>query len=363
LFIRVKKLQAFNLAKFLLYSQVHFGTMNIQENISLKPFNTFGIDKKAKFFVQITTESEVKEAITFANESNVPLFVLGGGSNILLTKDLDALVMKMEITGFNLLAENEDEVLIEVGAGENWHTFVLHCIENDWAGAENLSLIPGTVGASPMQNIGAYGVEIKEIFKSLRAIHRDTLEEKSFNAQECCFGYRESVFKNELKDQYIITKVIFLLKKKPVFRMEYGAIKQTLEEMGVKTPTIASISQAVIKIRQSKLPDPKVIGNAGSFFKNPTVTSDFFESLQKVYPEIPSFPNEQGIKIPAAWLIEKSGWKGKTFGNIGVHKDQPLVLVNYGGSDGNDIKLLSKKIQQSVFDKFGILLHPEVNFL
>jgi len=337
--------------------------MNIQENISLKPFNTFGIDKKAKFFVQVTSEDEVKEAISFAKKSNIPLFVLGGGSNILLTKDLDALVMKMEITGIKTLEENEDEVLVEVGAGEDWHTFVLHCIKNDWAGAENLSLIPGTVGASPMQNIGAYGIEIKEIFRSLKAIHRDHLEEKIFYANDCGFGYRESVFKNDLKDQYIITRVIFVLKKKPVFHMEYGAIKQTLEEMGIKIPSIAAISQAVIQIRQSKLPDPKVIGNAGSFFKNPTVTYDFFEALQKTHPEIPSFPNEQGVKIPAAWLIEKAGWKGKTFGKIGVHKNQPLVLVNYGGGDGHDIKLLSEKIQQSVLEEFGILLHPEVNFL
>ena len=337
--------------------------MNIQENISLKPFNTFGIDKKAKFFVQATSENHVKEAITFAKESDIPLFVLGGGSNILLTKDLDALVMKMEITGIKVLDESDEKVLVEVGAGENWHSFVIHCINNDWAGAENLSLIPGTVGASPMQNIGAYGVEIKEIFKNLRAIHRGTLKEKIFEADECNFGYRESVFKNDLKDQYIITKVVFELKKKPVFQLEYGAIKQTLEEMGVKTPSIAAISQAVIQIRQSKLPDPKVIGNAGSFFKNPTVSYEFFETLQKSYPEIPSFPNEEGMKVPAAWLIEKAGWKGKTFDNIGVHKNQPLVLVNYGGGEGKDIKLLSEKIQQSVLEEFGILLHAEVNFL
>ncbi|WP_373494644.1 UDP-N-acetylmuramate dehydrogenase [Aquiflexum sp.] len=337
--------------------------MNIQENISLQPFNTFGIDKKAKFFVKAKSEEDVKQALDFAKKSNLPIFILGGGSNILLTKDLDALVIKMEITGIKIIGENEDEVFVEVGAGENWHTFVLHCIENDWAGAENLSLIPGTVGASPMQNIGAYGVEIKEIFQSLQAINRDTLEMKVFNAGDCGFGYRDSVFKNDLKNQFVITKVIFSLKKKPVFHMEYGSIKQTLEEMGVKTPSIAFISKAVIQIRQSKLPDPKVIGNAGSFFKNPTVPFDFFETLKKAYPEIPSFPNEQGVKIPAAWLIEKAGWKGKTFDKIGVHKNQPLVLVNYGGGDGHDIKLLSEKIQQSVLQQFGILLHPEVNFL
>ncbi|WP_373524219.1 UDP-N-acetylmuramate dehydrogenase [Aquiflexum sp.] len=337
--------------------------MNIQENISLKSFNTFGIDKKAKFFVEVVSENEVREAITFANKKNVPLFILGGGSNILLTKDLEALVIKIEIIGIKVLEENEDQVFVEVGAGENWHSFVIQCIKNDWAGAENLSLIPGTVGASPMQNIGAYGVEIKDIFKSLQAIHRDTLQMKVFNAEECGFGYRESVFKNELKDQYVITKVVFALKKKPEFQIEYGAIKTTLEEMGIKTPSIASISQAVIHIRQSKLPDPKVIGNAGSFFKNPTVPFDFFQKLKNTYPEIPSFSNEQGVKIPAAWLIEQTGWKGKTFDKIGVHKNQPLVLVNYGGGDGYEIQVLSEKIQQSVLQKFGILLHPEVNFL
>lgn len=337
--------------------------MNIQENISLQPFNTFGIDKKVKFFVKAKSEDDVKKALIFAKESHLPIFILGGGSNILLTKDLEALVLKIEITGINVIGENEDEVLVEVGAGENWHTFVLHCIENDWAGAENLSLIPGTVGASPMQNIGAYGVEIKEIFKSLQAINRDTLQEKTFNALDCGFGYRESVFKNDLKDQFVITKVVFALKKKPVFHVEYGAIKQTLEDMGIKKPNIASISQAVIQIRQSKLPDPKIIGNAGSFFKNPTVPLEFFESLKKTFPEIPSFPNEQGVKIPAAWLIEKAGWKGKTFGKIGVHKNQPLVLVNYGGGDGNEIKILSEKIQESVHKIFGIMLHPEVNFI
>lgn len=351
------------MAKFFLNSQVQFRSMNIQENISLQPFNTFGIDKKANFFVKVKTEDDVKKALVFAKESKLPVFILGGGSNILLTKDLDALVIKIEISGIKVLEESEDEVIVEVGAGENWHTFVLHCIENDWAGAENLSLIPGTVGASPMQNIGAYGIEIKEIFKSLHAIHRETLHEKTFDAQDCRFGYRESVFKSDLKDQYIITKVVFILKKKPTFHIEYGAIKQTLEEMGIEEPSLRSISQAVIQIRLSKLPDPKEIGNAGSFFKNPTVPLEFFESLKKTYPEMPSFPNEQGVKIPAAWLIEKTGWKGKTFGSIGVHKNQPLVLVNYGGGDGNEIKLLSENIQQSVFLKFGIMLHPEVNFL
>lgn len=337
--------------------------MNIQENISLLPYNTFGIDKKARFFVQAKTEEDVKSAVHRSKALNVPVFILGGGSNILLTKDIEALVLKIEIEGIRVISENNEEILVEVGAGENWHQFVLYCIENNWGGVENLSLIPGTVGASPMQNIGAYGVELKEVFHQLKAIHRETLEEKIFDWNTCHFGYRESVFKNELKDQYIIVKVVFRLSKKPVLHTEYGAIKQTLEDMGISSPNIKNISDAVIHIRQTKLPDPKMIGNAGSFFKNPTISKNQFLALKEAYPDIPSFPMNEGVKIPAAWLIEKTGWKGKTFGKIGVHKNQPLVLVNYGGGDGAEIWELSKKIQDSVKQQFGILLHPEVNFI
>ncbi|WP_304517256.1 UDP-N-acetylmuramate dehydrogenase [Cecembia rubra] len=337
--------------------------MNIQENISLLPYNTFGIDKKARFFVQAKTEEDVKSAVHRSKALNVPVFILGGGSNILLTKDIEALVLKIEIEGIRVISENNEEILVEVGAGENWHQFVLYCIENNWGGVENLSLIPGTVGASPMQNIGAYGVELKEVFHQLKAIHRETLEEKIFDWNTCHFGYRESVFKNELKDQYIIVKVVFRLSKKPVLHTEYGAIKQTLEDMGISSPNIKNISDAVIHIRQTKLPDPKMIGNAGSFFKNPTISKNQFAALKEAYPDIPSFPMDEGVKIPAAWLIEKTGWKGKTFGKIGVHKNQPLVLVNYGGGDGAEIRELSKKIQDSVKQQFGILLHPEVNFI
>lgn len=337
--------------------------MNIQENISLKPFNTFGIDKKARFFIQATSEKDILQALEKSKDLNLPLFILGGGSNILLTKDLNAIVLKIEINGIQLVNETDEEVFVEVGAGENWHEFVLYCIKNDWAGVENLSLIPGTVGASPMQNIGAYGIEIKEVFSSLQAINRITGKQETFHWEDCRFGYRESVFKNELKDQYIITKVEFKLKKKPTFHTEYGAIAQTLEEMNITDLSIKSISDAVIKIRQSKLPDPKVIGNAGSFFKNPTVSFDIFQKIKSNHPSVPGFPNDEGVKIPAAWLIEHSGWKGKTFGNVGVHKLQPLVLVNYGGGDGKEIAELSKQIQASIEEKFGILLHAEVNFL
>jgi UDP-N-acetylmuramate dehydrogenase len=337
--------------------------MNLQENISLLPFNTFGIDKKARYFVQASSENDIRLALMETKRLGVPIFILGGGSNILLTKDLDALVLKIEIKGIKLLEENEDYLLVEVGAGENWHDFVLHCLENGWGGVENLSLIPGTVGASPMQNIGAYGVEIKEVFHHLTAIHRENLNEKIFDWNDCRFGYRESVFKNELKDQYIICRVVFKLSKQPLLKTEYGAIRETLEKMGIKKANIKNISNAVIQIRQSKLPDPKIIGNAGSFFKNPTLSHSTYLELKKIFPTIPGFPNEEGVKVPAAWLIEQAGWKGKTFGKIGVHVNQPLVLVNYGGGEGEEIKLLSQKIQESVKAKFGIELHPEVNFL
>jgi len=347
----------------LLNSQEQFSAMNIQENISLKPFNTFGIDKKARFFIQAVSEMDILQALEKSKELNLPLFILGGGSNILLTKDLNAIVLKIEINGIQLVKKTDEEVFVEVGAGENWHEFVLYCIKNEWAGVENLSLIPGTVGASPMQNIGAYGIEIKEVFHCLKAINRITGKQETFLWEDCRFGYRESVFKNDLKDQYIITKVEFRLKRKPTFHTEYGAIAQTLEEMNIKDLSIKSISDAVIKIRQSKLPDPKVIGNAGSFFKNPTVSVDRFEKIKSNYPMVPGFPNDEGVKIPAAWLIEQSGWKGKTFGKIGVHKLQPLVLVNYGGGDGKEIAELSKQIQASIEEKFAIRLHAEVNFL
>lgn len=351
------------MTKFIFNSQHGIDLMNIQENISLLPFNTFGIDKNANFFAKAESTEDVKFLIQKSKEMNLNLFVLGGGSNILLTKDLEALVIKMEIKGFELVREDKNDVFIKVGAGESWHDFVIYCIEKNLAGVENLSLIPGTVGASPMQNIGAYGVEIKEVFDALEAVDRNTLDIRRFSSDDCKFGYRESVFKNDLKEQFIITYVTFKLSKTAKINANYGAIRETLEAKGILTPTIKDISEAVIKIRKSKLPDPALIGNAGSFFKNPTVSVQTFEKIKAHYPNVPGFPNEDGIKIPAAWLIEQAGWKGKRFGNIGVHQYQPLVLVNFGGGDGNDIKDLSAKIQESVQTRFDILLHPEVNFL
>ncbi len=337
--------------------------MKIQENISLKPFTTFGIDKKAKFFTTVTTLDELKSALLVAKEKQLPVFILGGGSNILLTRDIEGLVIKLEIKGINLVKEDEDQLWAEVGAGEMWHELVMHSIAKDWAGLENLSLIPGTVGASPMQNIGAYGVEIKDVFDSLMAMNRETLELQSFDAEACRFGYRESVFKQTFKDQFVITSVTFRLSKTPNFHLEYGAIREVLAANGIDQPSIRAISDAVIQIRQSKLPDPKEIGNAGSFFKNPTIPNAQFDELKASYPSIPGYPSAEGVKVAAGWLIEQTGWKGKRIGEVGVHAKQALVLVNYGGGSGEEIKKLSEQIQASVYDKFGVQLQAEVNFI
>lgn len=337
--------------------------MKIQENISLKTLNTFGIDKNAEYFTVASTLEELKSALTKAKEMKLPVLILGGGSNILLTKNVEGLVIKLEIKGIRLVQENEDQLLVEVGAGEGWHDLVLHSIAHDWAGLENLSLIPGTVGASPMQNIGAYGVEIKDVFHSLTALHRDSFELHTFDAATCKFGYRESVFKNELKAQYVITSVTFALSKTPHFRLDYGAIQDVLTENGVQEPSLKAVSDAVIQIRESKLPNPKEIGNAGSFFKNPSIPQDQFEALKVIHPTLPGYPGNQGVKVPAGWLIEQAGWKGKRMGEVGVHAKQALVLVNYGDGTGEEIKSLSEQIQASILEKFGIALQAEVNFI
>ncbi|WP_114750737.1 UDP-N-acetylmuramate dehydrogenase [Pleomorphovibrio marinus] len=337
--------------------------MKIVKNVSLQPHNTFGIARLASNFVAVKEEEELLEALDFAKANKLPIFILGGGSNILITKDIEGLVIKIAIKGINKLEENQDEIFVEVGAGEVWHDFVLYAISQGWGGVENLSLIPGTVGASPMQNIGAYGVELKEVFHQLHAIEIETLERKTFDGKSCQFGYRDSIFKQWAKGRYIITSVTFRLWKNPSFNIEYGAIKKTLEEEGVHQLNLEAISKAVIKIRQSKLPDPREVGNAGSFFKNPVIPNEKFELLKKDYPDIPGFPQSDGIKIPAAWLIEQAGWKGKRFGQVGVHPKQPLVLVNYGNADGSAIETLGREISKDITEKFGINLHPEVNIL
>lgn len=337
--------------------------MNIQENISLKSVNTFGIAKNARFFTIVNSETALKEALKWAKDRHQEVLILGGGSNILLTKDFDGLVIKIELQGITLVEENEENVFIKVGAGVVWNDLVSFAISQNWAGLENLTLIPGTVGASPMQNIGAYGVEIKEVFERLEALNRTSLETEIFSAEDCKFGYRESVFKHELKNHYVICAVVFRLKKRPEFHIEYGAIQDVLKEKGIEKLTIASVSEAVSTIRRSKLPDPKVIGNAGSFFKNPTITSKQYDELKSLFPEMPGYQTNEGVKVPAGWLIEQAGWKGKRFGDVGVHEKQALVLVNYGNGDGLEIKDLSDKIRRSIKEKFKIELHPEVNFI
>ena len=333
----------------------------IQTNKNLKEYNTFGISVKAEMFAVFSSIEELKQILSFRNDKK--LLVLGGGSNLLLTKDFDGLVIKNEIKRFEVIEETASEVIVESGAGENWHEFVLNCIDKGFGGIENLSLIPGSVGASPMQNIGAYGVEIKDVFESLSAFHIASGEIHYFDKTKCEFGYRESIFKNKVKGEYIILTVTFRLTKKPTINSSYGAINEQLKVMGIQAPTIKELSAAVIAIRQSKLPDPKIIGNAGSFFKNPTVEIDLLEQIQKNYPDIPNYPAVNGKKLAAGWMIEKAGWKGRTFDNYGVHKLQALVLVNYGNCTGQEIFDLSSQIIKDVFEKFGVLLEREVNIL
>ena len=329
----------------------------IQTNKNLKEYNTFGISVKAEMFAVFSSIEELKQILS--NRNGKDLLVLGGGSNLLLTKDFDGLVIKNEIKRFEVIEETVSEVIVESGAGENWHEFVLNCIDKGFGGVENLSLIPGSVGASPMQNIGAYGVEIKDVFESLSAYHIASGEIHYFDKTKCEFGYRESIFKNKVKGEYIILTVTFRLTN----NSSYGSINEQLKVMGIQVPTIKELSAAVIAIRQSKLPDPKIIGNAGSFFKNPTVEIALLEQIQKNYPDIPNYPALNGKKLAAGWLIEKSGWKGRTFDNYGVHKLQALVLVNYGNCTGQEIFDLSSQIIQDVFEKFGVLLEREVNIL
>jgi len=339
--------------------------MTITENVSLKSFNTFGIEARARFFVRVQTAAELHDVLANPVYRPLPRLVLGGGSNVLFINDFfDGLVIKIDIKGITVLEETQQSVRLEVGAGEVWHDLVMHTIEKGYSGLENLSLIPGTVGAAPMQNIGAYGVEIKETFDSLEAFHVESGESRRFTNAECRFGYRESVFKHELKGQYIITSVRFNLSKIPVFHTSYGAIQDTLREMGVGELSVKAISEAVCHIRRSKLPDPAQIGNAGSFFKNPEIPKAQFEALKARYPGIPGYVTSQDfVKVPAGWLIEQCGWKGKVVGATGVHKMQALVLVNYGDAKGREIKALAEEVQQSVQDRFGIRLTPEVNFL
>ena len=337
--------------------------MLIRENISLKPLNTFGMNVTARWFTELKSKEQLGELFGSAEWKGKSHFILGGGSNILFTKDVNALVVRNELKGIEVVKEDADFIYVRSGAGEVWHEFVMDCIRNNRAGVENLSLIPGSVGAGPMQNIGAYGVELKDVFQELEAYHIAEGYTRNFSAEECKFGYRESVFKHEVKNQFFITSVTFRLKKKPSLNTSYGAIEKELEVMGVKEISIAAISQAVINIRSSKLPDPAKIGNAGSFFKNPVVNAEKHAQLKKDFPELVSYPSGSDFKLAAGWMIEKCEWKGKRFGDAGVHKDQALVLVNYGNAKGNEIYDLSTRVLESVNEKFGVMLEREVNVL
>ena len=336
--------------------------MQIQENISLKAFNTFRINATARFFASFSTIDEL--AALMAQDAKLAVLILGGGSNILFTDNFNGLVLKNEIKGIEKINEDNEFVYIKAGAGENWHRFVLFCIENNWAGVENLSLIPGNIGASPMQNIGAYGVEVKDVFHELEAFHLQEKKVVKFGLTDCGFGYRESVFKRKYKDQFALLTVTYKLRKHPVFNTSYGAIAQELEKAGIKEISIKAISDAVIAIRSSKLPDPAVTGNAGSFFKNPEIPGDQFQLLKTRYPAIVGYPNAGGtVKLAAGWLIEQCGWKGYRKGDAGCHAKQALVLVNYGNAGGKEIFDLSTSILQSVKEKFDVLLEREVNII
>ena len=337
--------------------------MQIHHNFSLKNHNTFGIDAKANQFVAVHNLEELK--LVLENYKKDKKFILGGGSNMLLTQDIDALVIHVDLKGKKVIKEDNDFVWVESNAGENWHEFVIWCISQNYGGLENMSLIPGNVGTTPVQNIGAYGAEIKDTFVSCDAMNIDTQEMKTFTKDECNFGYRESIFKHEAKDKFIITSVVFkLTKHNHKISVEYGDIKGELAKNNVTNPTIKDVSNAVIAIRQSKLPNPKELGNSGSFFKNPIISKELFQKVQLEFPDIKFFeisPTE--VKVPAGWLIEHAGLKGYRKGDAGVHKNQALVLVTYGHATGQDILNLSKYVQKTVFDKYGIAIEAEVNVI
>jgi len=346
--------------------------MQVHQNFSLKAFNTFGVSAYAKYFSQFNSTEELEMLLASPNKQ-LPVFILGGGSNILFTKDYNGLILKNNIPGIGVIKENEEYIYISAGAGVNWHEFVKYCVNNEYAGVENLSLIPGNVGASPMQNIGAYGVEIKDVFYELEAFHLQEKVIQKFRADDCEFGYRESVFKKSLKGEFAILNVIFRLNKKPVYNISYGAIEQELKKMKIEHLSIKAISDAVINIRTSKLPDPKILGNAGSFFKNPVINKNQFHELFKnelqdlsgpSKSKIPFFKvDEEHYKIPAGWLIEQCGWKGYRNRDAGCYEKQALVLVNYRNASGNEIFELSEEIKLSVKERFEIVLETEVNII
>jgi len=338
--------------------------MNIIANAELKPYNTFGVDVRTALLAAFTSAEELRALLVHPDLAGLPRLVLGGGSNLLFTRDWPGVVLRNDVQGIAVLSEDDEQVVVRAGAGVVWHDFVMHCVGNNWGGIENMSLIPGRVGAGPMQNIGAYGQEIKDTFDHLEAMRISDGEVVRFSKSECAFGYRESFFKREGKDLFVILNVAFKLKKNPVVDIHYGSIKSELEKRGITSPSINDVSDAVVHIRQSKLPDPAVIGNAGSFFKNPVVHFDVAEKLKETIPDLVVFhAPDHHVKLAAGQLIEKAGWKGFRERDFGVHKDQALVLVNYGGTTGHELYDLSTRILASVKEKFGVELEREVNII
>jgi UDP-N-acetylmuramate dehydrogenase len=337
--------------------------MEILEDYSLKPYNTFGIDVRARYFTEALSEEDIVKLAKNLREDFHPLLILGGGSNILFTKDYPGTVMKISTKGMSVIKEDDDSVWVKAEAGENWDDLVKYCVEQGWGGLENLSAIPGNAGTCPVQNIGAYGVEIKDTFDELEAFDLISKEKKNFRNEECEFGYRESIFKLKHKGRFIILNVTFRLSKKPRLSLDYGNIGEELTTMNVIHPEIADVRKAVCSIRARKLPDPAVMGNAGSFFKNPVILQDQFEVLKNSFPGLVSFPQDGKIKLAAAWMIEQCGWKGKRIGNAGVHATQPLVLVNHGNAKGSELLSLGEEIKKSVLERFGVTLETEVNVI
>ena len=336
-------------------------SLQLQSQVSLKPFNSFGVDVRAQLFAEAHSDADVREALAYATAHDVPLLVIGGGSNLLLTADVQALVLRMATRGIRLLSDDGSHVVIEAEAGEPWHPFVQHTLAQGLAGLENLSLIPGTVGAAPMQNIGAYGVEIKDVFAGLTALDRDTLQVRNFSVAECAFGYRDSLFKRQ-PGRWVILRVRFTLSRSAALHLDYGPVRQRLAEQGIDEPTPRDVSAAICSIRREKLPDPAELGNAGSFFKNPVVTAPVLDAIRREHPDVVAYPQaDGGFKLAAGWLIERAGWKGYRDGDAGVHRLQSLVLVNYGGASGQELYALAQRIRDDIQARFGVALEMEPN--
>ncbi|CAH0219686.1 UDP-N-acetylmuramate dehydrogenase [Pseudomonas brassicacearum] len=336
-------------------------TLQVRAGVSLKPFNSFGVDVIARLFAEAHSDDDVRQALAYATEHAVPLLVIGGGSNLLLTGDIDALVLRMASHGIRLLSDDGERVVVEAEAGEPWHPFVQHTLAQGWSGLENLSLIPGTVGAAPMQNIGAYGVEIKDVFSGLTALDRQTGELRDFGLEDCRFAYRDSLFKQQA-GRWLILRVRFALSRAAHLHLEYGPVRQRLTEQGIEQATPTDVSRAICSIRSEKLPDPAVLGNAGSFFKNPLVPAAHVAHLKLQYPDLVAYPQPEGqMKIAAGWLIERAGWKGFREGDAGVHKLQALVLVNYGSATGPQLLDLALRIQKDIAERFQVELEMEPN--